>query len=235
LDQIAKNMNDAFVIEADLNDISQAEKIILKTIEKFGSVDILIHIAASIIVVPFEKVSSEDLMQAYRTNLISPVIATQKAIEYMKKQGSGHIINVGSPGYMMGIPYYSPYVCSKAAFSAWTRTLQAELDTPGIFISEYFPGYIKTDSKPESRIGDVHQDFLMEEDQNPISKQFTKPKSADDVAKQLVILALKPRTLKYSGFSVKLGAFISNFASFRLSIARQMAKTGRKKILNSKH
>lgn len=228
--QIASQLNNAYVLEADLNDAHQAVRMIDQAVTHFGRIDILINNAASIIVVPAEQVTAEDLLQGFRTNLLAPVAATQKAISYMKKQGGGHIINIGSPGFMMGIPYYSPYVCSKAAFSAWTRTIQAEWAGTGIVISEFFPGYIKTDSPPESRIGRVDQDLLMDPGQNFLTRKFAGPKSAETVAGQLVKLAIHPRTIAYSGFSVHLGTFISNISSFRLSIARQMVKTARKKI-----
>jgi NAD(P)-dependent dehydrogenase (short-subunit alcohol dehydrogenase family) len=227
---ISSQLHHAFVLEADLNNVDQAMSMIDKTIEHYGRIDILINNAASIIVVPSETVSSEDLLQAFRTNLLSPVAATQRAIGFMKKQGGGHIINIGSPGFMMGIPYYSPYVCSKSAFSAWTRTIQAEWAGTNIRISEYFPGYIKTDSNPESRIGEVGQDFLMDPKQNFLTRKFAGPKTAETIARQLVRLAKHPRTLAYSGLAVHMGSYISNISSFRLSIATQMARTANKKI-----
>lgn len=229
LEEIAMGMNDALVISADLSLGTDAGRIIEKTINHFGRIDILINNAASIIVSPSETVSEEDLLTAFRTNLLGPVIVTQHAIPYMIKQGEGQIINIGSPGFMMGIPYYTPYVCSKAAFSAWTRTIQAEWKESNITISEYFPGYVKTDSKPESRLGEIEQDFLMNHKQNFISKLFTRPASPEEVARQLVRLVIKPRTLVYSDFTTRIGAFVSNISIFRLSIAAQMAQTARNK------
>jgi NAD(P)-dependent dehydrogenase (short-subunit alcohol dehydrogenase family) len=230
LESLASRLGGAFVIEADLSETASAEKMVDLTVDHYGRIDILINNAASIIVVPAERVTPEDLLKAFRTNLLAPVAATKRAAEYMRKQGRGQVINVGSPGYMMGIPFYSPYVCSKAALSAWTRTLQAEWEGTGIIVSEYFPGYIKTDSRPESRIGEIDQDFLMEAKQNFLTRKFAGPKTPETVAKQLVKLAIHPKTIMYSGFSVKLGVFISNIPSFRLSIARQMARTGIRKI-----
>ena len=227
---IASKLKHAVALEVDLNDTSQAVEMIEQAISHFARIDILINNAASIIVTLAETVSSEDLLQAFRTNLLAPVAATQRAIVYMKQQGGGHIINIGSPGFMMGIPFYSPYVCSKAAFSAWTRTIQAEWAGTEIRISEFFPGYIRTDSKPESRIGEIEQDLLMDPDQNFLTKKFAGPKTPEVVARQLVKLAMHPKTLAYSGFAVQLGAFISNIPSFRLSIASQMARTALKKM-----
>jgi len=129
----------------------------------------------------------------------------------------------------LGIPFYAPYVCSKAAFSAWTRTIQAEWAGSEIMVSEYYPGYIRTDSLPVSRIGSVEQDLLMEEKQNFIAALFTRSRTPEDVARHMVGLVKNPRTLTYSDFTVRLGAWISNLAGFRLALAVQMAKTARKK------
>jgi len=232
LEAIATQLEDAFVIEADLNDPSTVVRMIDDTIEKYGCLDILINNAACIIVAPSEEVQTEDLLKAFRTNLIAPIVAAQCALKYFRKQSKGHIINIGSPGFMMGIPFYSSYVCSKAALSAWTRTIQAEWLETEIHISEYFPGYIKTGSRPESRIGEVDQDFLMSEKQNFLTRVFVKPKTAERVANDIIKLALKPRLLMHSGAGVKIGTFISNIPPFRLSIARQMADNARKKMKN---
>jgi NAD(P)-dependent dehydrogenase (short-subunit alcohol dehydrogenase family) len=230
LEEVAFHLKDAMVIQADLGDPLSAAGMIDKTIERYGRLDILVNNAACIIVVPSEDVVPEDLLKAFRTNLVAPVIASQSALKQFCKQGKGHIINIGSPGFMMGIPFYAPYVCSKAALSAWTRTMQAEWAEAGIHISEYFPGYIKTDSRPESRIGEVDQDFLMAEKQNFLTRIFAKPKKAESVADDIIRLALKPRLLMHSGAGVWIGSFISNLPIFRLSIARQMAETARRKI-----
>jgi len=233
LQSLASKMHDPFVIPVDLSDVEHAIKMVDRVVEHFGRIDILINNAASIIVTYAETVSPADLLQAFTVNMVAPAAAAQRAIAYMKKNGGGHIINIGSPGFMMGIPFYTPYVCSKAAFSAWTRTIQAEWAGSEIRVSEYFPGYIKTESRPDSRIGRIEQNFLMAEKQNFFVRTFTAPKTPEHVARQLVKLAKKPRTLMYSDVSVKIGAFISNFAGFRLSLASNMAKNARKKtILN---
>ncbi|MFZ4521513.1 MAG: SDR family NAD(P)-dependent oxidoreductase [Bacteroidales bacterium] len=227
--KLAERMNNPLVLAVDLSDENAARDMVQRVVERYGRIDVLINNAASIIVSKADTVNPSDLLKALTTNLIAPVVATQEAVRFMRAQGGGHIVNIGSPGFMMGIPFYAPYVCSKAAFSAWTRTIQAEWAGTEISVSEYFPGYIKTDSLPESRLGNIDQDFLMADRQNFIAALFTKPKTPDDVARHIVKLILKPRTLVYSDFSVKIGAFISNVPGFRLNIARQLASNARKK------
>jgi len=227
--ELAADLHDAMIIETDLSDETKVSDMVDATIRHFGRIDILINNAASIIVSPAENVSSFDLLLAFKTNLVAPVIATQRAIQFMKVSGGGHIINVGSPGFMMGIPFYAPYVCSKAAFSAWTRTLQAEMAGTTIVVSEYFPGYVRTDSRPESRIGEVEQDFLMSEKANAITRHFTKPQTPTKIALQVLKLARHPKPLTYSSFSVRIGAWIALFSSFRLNLSKGMAETARRK------
>jgi NAD(P)-dependent dehydrogenase (short-subunit alcohol dehydrogenase family) len=229
LDDLAVRMHDPLVIEVDLCDESSARDMVRRVVGHFGRIDVLINNAASIIVAKADEVTEADLLRAFSTNLVAPVAATQEAVRFMRKQGGGHIINIGSPGFMMGIPYYAPYVCSKAAFSAWTRTIQAEWAGTEIVVSEYFPGYIRTDSLPDSRLGAIDQDFLMAERQNFLTRLFTKPGTPGEVARHLVRLILKPEILVYSGFSVKFGAFISNIPRFRLNLASQLAKNARAK------
>jgi NAD(P)-dependent dehydrogenase (short-subunit alcohol dehydrogenase family) len=230
LDQLAAQLHDPLVLPVDLSDENQVKKMISDTIARFGRIDILVNNAASIIVSPAETVMTEDMLHAFKTNLLAPMIAIQQVLPYMRKQGEGHIINIGSPGFMMGIPFYAPYVTSKAALSAFTRTVQAEWAGTEIIVSEYFPGYIKTDSVAESRVGEIDQDLLMSPKQNFLTRTFAKPKSPEDVARQLVKLAEHPKTLAYSSFTVRLGAFISNISSFRLSIAKEMARVARAKL-----
>jgi short-subunit dehydrogenase len=229
LDALATKMNAPLVIAADICGENVARNIVKQVVAHFGRIDVLINNAASIIVSKSDSVQAHDLLNAFTANLVAPVAATQEAILFMRRQGGGHIINIGSPGFMMGIPFYAPYVCSKAAFSAWTRTIQAEWAGSEIIVSEYFPGYIRTDSLPDSRLGDVEQDFLMNDHQNFIARLFTKAKTPEDVARHLLRLVEKPKPLVYSDFTVKIGAFISNLPLFRLKIAGQLAKNARDK------
>ncbi|MCX6278595.1 MAG: SDR family NAD(P)-dependent oxidoreductase [Bacteroidetes bacterium] len=229
LNEVAGKMRNALVLEVDMSEENAAIEMVNDVVKKFGRIDVLVNNAASIIISPSETVATGDLLKAFRTNLIGAVAATREAVLHMRSQGGGHIINIGSPGFMMGIPFYAPYVCSKAAFSAWTRTIQAEWAGSEIVVSEYFPGYISTESRAESRLGAVEQDFLMNPDPNFIARLFTKPGTPEGVARQLVKLILKPKTLVYSDINVKIGAFLSNIPGFRLAISRQMAETARRK------
>jgi len=230
LKENAARMKNALVLPTDISDEKQAVAMVDKTVAQFGRIDVLINNAAAIIVSRADEVRSEDLLRSFRTNVIGPMAATNRAVQYMRKQGYGHIINIGSPGFMIGVPLYTPYVCSKAAVCGWTRTMQAEWADTEIKVSEYFPGYIKTDSPAESGFGPVPQDAIIDPGQNFITRFFTRPKTPEDVARQLIGLVRKPQILVYSSALTGFGSWVANMPKRRLSIARNMAAAARKRL-----
>lgn len=230
LEENAAAMDDALVLAVDLADPAQARAMVDDTVKKYGRIDVLINNAARIMVSRADEVTPEMLERSFAANVIGPVVATNRALGYMRSQGYGHIINVSSPGFMIGIPLYVPYVCSKAAMTGWTRSIQAEWAGSGIMVSEYFPGYIKTDSPAESAYGAVDQDALMDQHRNAVTRFLTRPKSTEDVARQILRLVEKPRPLVCSGFLVRLGTFLSNFDGQRRSLAGAMAVSIRARL-----
>ncbi|MBP7738520.1 MAG: SDR family NAD(P)-dependent oxidoreductase [Spirochaetes bacterium] len=230
LDELASFLKEPMVLKTDLADEKQARAMVDKTVKHFGKIDILINNAATSIVESSDKIKREDLLRAFTVNLLGPVTASQQAYIYMKKQGSGHIINVGTPGFMIGIPFYTPYACSKGAFSAWTRTIQGEWAEAGIIVSEYFPGYTETGAVAESAYGPIPMDLVMNKGKGFLASYFSGARNGNDVAKDLVKLAKKPRYLMFSTFMERLAGFVANIPAVRIPVVKRMAVTARKKM-----
>jgi NAD(P)-dependent dehydrogenase (short-subunit alcohol dehydrogenase family) len=230
LDEIAKGMKDALVLKTDLVDEKQARDMVDRTVRHFGRIDILINNAVLSIVESSERIKREDLLRAFEVNLLGPVASCQQAYGYMKQQGGGHIINIGTPGFMIGVPYYTPYACTKAAFSAWTRTIQGEWADAGIVVSEYFPGYTETGAVAESAYGPIPMDLVMNKGKGFLARYFSGARNGDDIARDLVNLAMKPRPLMFSTFMERMAGFVANIASIRVPVVKRMAATARKKM-----
>lgn len=230
LKQIASGMKDSLVVKTDLAVETQARKMVEKTVSHFGRLDILINNAAASIVSSSHNVKLDDLSRAFATNLLGPVAATQQALTHMLRQGGGHIINIGTPGFMIGVPFYTPYVCSKAAFSAWTRSIQGEWAGTGIIVSEYFPGYTETGAMAESAGGPVSQDLVMNRGGGFLARYFSGARTGEDIARDLVKLARRPKAVMYSTFMEMLGAFVSNIPGIRIPVSKRMGDTARSKL-----
>jgi NAD(P)-dependent dehydrogenase (short-subunit alcohol dehydrogenase family) len=230
LDELASALKDPLVLKTDLADEKQARDMVDRTVKHFGRIDILINNAATSIVESSDRIRREDLVRAFTVNLLGPVAASQQAYIHMKKQGGGHIINVGTPGFMIGVPFYTPYACSKGAFSAWTRTIQGEWADAGIIVSEYFPGYTETGAVAESAYGPIPMDLVMNKGKGFLARYFSGARNGNDVARDLVALAMKPRYLMFSTFMERLAGFVANIPAIRIPVVKRMAATARKKM-----
>ena len=87
-------------VECDVTDEQQAHALINRAIEEFGKIDILVNNAGVMLLSKVEKGLSDQWRQMFDVNVLGLLYATDAAVEAMKRQGSGHIINVSgaSPG-----------------------------------------------------------------------------------------------------------------------------------------
>jgi short-subunit dehydrogenase len=167
-------------------------------------------------------------------NFIGPLVATQRAVEHMRRHHRGHIINVGSPAAFLGVPLFASYAASKAALHGWTRSLQAEWAGSEIFVTEYQPGLIATEmheaSVAASDLGEIGGIAAFEdESQSAILRRLNVALPPEKVANDLLDCIRHPRAEMYSSSSARLGAIVALSARLRLAITSGMARTFRKR------
>lgn len=223
-------IKNSLAIQTDITDESQVAGMIASTIRAFGRIDVLINNAAMIVMSRSDSLKPDILRKAFETNLIGAVNATNYALPHMREKGGGHIINIGSPGFLIGLPFLGPYAISKGAMLAWTRGIQAEWSGSGIFVTEYLPGYIKTETIADSEFGRLGQDVFDDPSQNFILRKLAAAKSPEKVGRDLVRCVEKPKRVMYSGFNVRLGIWLAQMSSFRRSTGSKMAGTFCKRL-----
>ena len=224
LAKVAQGLQDALIVPTDMSQPRQARAMIDRTVEKFGRIDVLINNAALIRMMRSDVLSAEDVRPSIETNLIGPMVATQTAAAAMAENGGGHIINISSPGFLIGMPMLAPYAASKAAFSAWTRTVQGEWAERSIVVTEYFPGNIDTVSQIDSDIGVVGPEVYEDPRLNSLTRWLTRKQRPEFVAKQLVECVRRPQPTMYSSHTVRFASLIGLFARTRVRLASRMAR-----------
>lgn len=132
-------------IQADVSKESEVDELFKQTLDKFGSVDILINNAGRTDKVPFLEAKIEDWVEVFNNNLFGTMLCSQKAAEIMLKKKSGKIINTSSirgleHGGREGIIAYS---AAKAGVISFTKTL-AKLLAPNITVNSVAPGFVIT-------------------------------------------------------------------------------------------
>ncbi len=133
------------LIQADVSDVKQCEKIVAQTANKWGRVDILVNNAGVFDYCNLEDMDLEFFEKIYKTNLYSAVFMSKAVIPFMKKQKYGRIVSASSISGRLADIGLIAYGCSKAGVDIMTRVLAGELGPWGITVNAYAPGIIDTD------------------------------------------------------------------------------------------
>ena len=137
------------LIKGNIKDSSLCKQIIDTTINKFGSLDILVNNAAEQHPqTNFEDITDEQLDDTFRTNIFSMFYLTRAALPYLK-EGS-IIINTSSVTAYKGSKDLIDYSSSKGAVTSFTRSLSANLADKKIRVNQVAPGPIWTPLIPST-------------------------------------------------------------------------------------
>ena len=144
---------------ADVTIRADAEALIARTVDRHGRIDILVNNAGRGHCGSVEDTTDEVIEHMFATNVYSLWYTTRPALLHMRKQKSGHIINVSSIAGKLGYPYNSAYVAAKHACVGFTHALRSELMETGIHASVVCPAGVKTDWASSTEGGDMLQFF----------------------------------------------------------------------------
>ena len=150
-EQLTQKGFKSIFIQGDIADPETASHIINKTLEQFGRLDILINNAGIVLGGTIDNTSLADFHRTLDVNVIGTFLMSQKAVEVMKKQGKGTIVNVSSVAASKGHINRLAYSASKGAVTAMTRSMALELCHDNIRVNCVSPGTTLTPSL-ESRI-----------------------------------------------------------------------------------
>ena len=142
-DEITRAGGEALNQTTDVADPESCEAMVAATIERFGTLDILVTNAALFGTLErkrFEDIDIAEWDRVIDVNVTGPFLCVRAAAPVMRKQGGGKIINVSSSTVMKGTPNMMHYVTSKGAIIAFTRALARELGDDGICVNAIAPG-----------------------------------------------------------------------------------------------
>lgn len=133
------------VVALDLLDSASISEAVAESVDRFGTIDVLLNNAGYGAYGPLEATPMSVLRRQFDVNVFGLVETIQAVLPTMRAQRSGVIINISSVGGRMAFPLGSPYHGSKWAVEGLSEALHFELAILGIRVKLVEPGGVNTD------------------------------------------------------------------------------------------
>ncbi len=144
-DEIGAVNPDVLVVPADVSAPGEVKEAVRKVLSAFGRIDILFNNAGSSSVGAIEDDDFvEKTKRLFNVDYFGTVLVTREVLPVMKKQGSGHIMNMSSVVGRKAFPRFGGYSSAMHAITAFSDALRQELRDTGISVSTIHPGLTQT-------------------------------------------------------------------------------------------
>lgn len=128
----------------DVTKSSDIQTAVSQAIATFGRIDVLVNNAGYGVFGAVEEVSDADVRRQFETNVYGALNVTRAVLPHLRRQRSGHILNISSSGGFIGFAGAGIYCASKFALEGWSEALAKEVASLGIHVTIIEPGAFRT-------------------------------------------------------------------------------------------
>lgn len=136
---------DLLAVRLDVTDERQAHEAVAAAVKRFGRIDVLLNNAGYGLLGAVEEASAGEVERLFATNVFGLLAVTRAVLPHMRRQRSGHVINISSVGGYAAYPGWGVYGATKFAVEGLTEALALELAPLGIHATVVEPGFFRTD------------------------------------------------------------------------------------------
>jgi NAD(P)-dependent dehydrogenase (short-subunit alcohol dehydrogenase family) len=133
------------VVPLDVTSERQAHEAAAEAVKRFGRIDVLLNNAGFGLLGAVEEATAQEIERLYATNVFGLLAVTRAVLPHMRRQRSGHVINISSIGGYAASPGWGVYCSTKFAVEGITEALAIELRPLGIYATVVEPGFFRTD------------------------------------------------------------------------------------------
>ncbi len=185
--------NIAFV-QLDVANEAQAKAAIDEAIKRFGRIDLVVNNAGYSLLGNFEQMTTAEIQQQFAPNFYGVVHVMQAALPVMRRQRSGHIINISSVAGVVGLKHCAAYAATKFAVEGLSLSVATEVEQFGIKITLVEPGFFRTDLLEAHNVrwvSKVVEDYAAEGTAEDMWSKYsgTQPNDPAKLGDALVIIA----------------------------------------------
>lgn len=143
-DRVREHRN-FLALEMDLADETSVKAAVNHTVETFGRIDVVVNNAGYGQIGTLEELTDREARQNFEINVFGSLNVIRHTMPHLRKQGSGHIMNISSVGgYTGAFPGWGIYCATKFAVAGFTESLAEEIKSFGVHATVVYPGYFRT-------------------------------------------------------------------------------------------
>ena len=135
----------ALALKLDVTKHEEIKDAVKQTLEKFGRIDVLVNNAGIGYFGAIEESEDAAVRNMFEINVFGLAKMTQEVLPIMRKQRSGHIVNIASIGGLVGFPAVGFYNATKFAVDGLSESLSKEVAPLGIKVTIVAPSGFRTD------------------------------------------------------------------------------------------
>ena len=189
LQELKNQLNEVEVlsVKTDVTREEDCRELIIKAVERFGKIDVLINNAGISMRALFENVDLQVIRQVMDVNFWGTVYCTKYALPHLLK-AKGSLVGVISVGGYLGLPGRTGYSASKFAVRGFLDTVRVENRRSGLHVLVAAPGFTTSEIRKKALVADGSQ-------QGETPRNESKMMSAEECASH-IYRAVKRRRRK---------------------------------------
>ena len=134
-DLVAQYGDRILPLALDVTDNAQIEQAVADAMAHFGRLDVVVNNAGFGITGAAEAYTEEQVRSQLETNLYAPIAVTRAVLPHLRRQRSGHILQISSMGGRVGNPGVSVYQAAKFGLGGFSEALAKEVAPLGIRVT----------------------------------------------------------------------------------------------------
>ncbi len=135
----------ALALQLDVTKADEIEASVAEAVARFGSIDVLVNNAGIGYFGAIEESDEAEVRRMFDINVFGLANVTTAILPIMRKQRSGHILNVASIGGLVSFPAVGFYNATKYAVDGLSEALAKEVSHLGIKVTIIAPSGFRTD------------------------------------------------------------------------------------------
>lgn len=144
-DIVATYPNSSIAIQLDVTVDAEIKSSVAQTIAHFGQIDVLVNNAGIGYFGSIEESEEAEVRKMFEINVFGLAKMTQEVLPHMRKQRSGHILNIASIAGLRSFPGVGFYNATKYAVDGFSESLAKEVGPLGIKVTIIAPSGFRTD------------------------------------------------------------------------------------------